>query len=180
MIGQPFVTIMPQDVREAREGGIRRALAAGTSTKMGKTIESRDLRKDSREFPVELSLATWKTQEGVFFTSTIRDITDRKQAEVELNQTQAKLAQRIQERTALEERQRLARELPDSVSQALYGISLGTHTALTLFDTNRTRVLEVLNYVLAMAQAGLTEMRALIFELRPESLEVEGLVTALT
>ena len=41
-------------------------------------------------------------------------------------------------------------------------------------------MLEALNYVLAMVQAGLTEMRALIFELRPESLELEGLVNALT
>jgi signal transduction histidine kinase len=92
---------------------------------------------------------------------------------------QAELEQGIQERTALEERQRLARELHDSVSQALYGISLGAHTALTLFDSDRVRVLEALNYVLSLAQAGLTEMRALIFELRPESLELEGLVIAL-
>jgi signal transduction histidine kinase len=33
--------------------------------------------------------------------------------------------------------------------------------------------------VLSLAKAGLTEMRALIFELRPESLETEGLITAL-
>ena len=38
----------------------------------------------------------------------------------------------VQKRSALEERQRLARELHDSVSQALYGISLGVNTALTL------------------------------------------------
>jgi signal transduction histidine kinase len=37
-----------------------------------------------------------------------------------------------------------------------------------------------LEYVMSLAQAGLTEMRALIFELRPESLENEGLVIALT
>jgi signal transduction histidine kinase len=36
------------------------------------------------------------------------------------------------------------------------------------------------DYVLSLAEAGLAEMRALIFELRPESLEVEGLVAALT
>ena len=108
------------------------------------------------------------------------DITKRKQSEEALRQAQAELAFGAQERIALEERQRLARELHDSVSQALYGISLGVNTALTLFDTDRTRVLEALNYALSLTHAGLTEMRALIFELRPESLEVEGLIVALT
>jgi PAS domain S-box-containing protein len=108
------------------------------------------------------------------------DISERKRSEEALRQVNLELAHGIQERIALQERQRLARELHDSVSQALYGISLGTHTALTLFDTDRDRVLEALNYVLSLAQAGLTEMRALIFELRPESLQMEGLVVALT
>ena len=53
------------------------------------------------------------------------DITERKQSEEALRQAQAELALGLQERTALQERQRLARELHDSVSQALYGISLG-------------------------------------------------------
>jgi signal transduction histidine kinase len=39
---------------------------------------------------------------------------------------------------------------------------------------------EWLEYVLSLAEAGLTEMRALIFELRPESLQNEGLIPALT
>ena len=108
------------------------------------------------------------------------DITKRKRSEEGLRRAQAELAIGTQERIALEERQRLARELHDSVSQALYGISLGVNTALTLFDTDRARVLEALNYALSLTQAGLTEMRALIFELRPESLEMEGLVVALT
>lgn len=37
-----------------------------------------------------------------------------------------------------------------------------------------------MDYVLTQAEAALTEMRALIFELRPESLETEGLVAALS
>ena len=90
------------------------------------------------------------------------------------------MATGIQERTAIVERQRLARELHDSVSQALYGISLGINTARTLFDTDRAKVLEALDYALSLTRGGLTEMRALIFELRPESLEMEGLVAALT
>jgi PAS domain S-box-containing protein len=85
----------------------------------------------------------------------------------------------VRGKAALEERQRLARELHDSVSQALYGITLGTKTARTLLDKNPDRVADPLDYVLSLAEAGQAEMRALIFELRPESLETEGLIAAL-
>jgi signal transduction histidine kinase len=92
----------------------------------------------------------------------------------------ARLYQQAQQLAVLEERQRLARELHDSVSQALYGIALGARTARTLLDRDPKRVADPLNYVLSLAEAGLAEMRALIFELRPESLDTEGLVAALT
>jgi PAS domain S-box-containing protein len=80
---------------------------------------------------------------------------------------------------AIEERQRLARELHDSVSQALYGIALGARTARTVLDREPAKAIEPVEYVLSLAEAGLAEMRALIFELRPESLESEGIVAAL-
>ena len=90
----------------------------------------------------------------------------------------ARLYARAQEFAVLEERQRLARELHDSVSQALYGIALGARTARTLLDRDPAKVGQPLDYVLSLAEAGLTEMRALIFELRPESLATEGLCAA--
>ncbi len=114
------------------------------------------------------------------FASIIEDITKRKLAEDNLRQAQGELLLELQQRTALEERQRLARELHDSVSQALYGISLGINTALVLFDTDRAKAREALNYALSLAHGGLWEMRTLIFELRPESLEMEGLMAAIT
>jgi PAS domain S-box-containing protein len=81
--------------------------------------------------------------------------------------------------TVLEERQHLARELHDSLSQVLYGIALGAHTINAQLNHDRPRVAEALAYLLKLVDAGLTEMRALIFELRPETLAAEGLVTAL-
>jgi PAS domain S-box-containing protein len=105
---------------------------------------------------------------GVRLHGIMFDITARKQAEVAI----ARLA-------ALEERQRLARELHDSVSQALYGIGLGAYTALRQLESEPARATEAMEYVLSLAEAGLTEMRALIFELRPDSLQVEGLVAAI-
>ncbi len=99
----------------------------------------------------------------------------------------ARLYEQAQQLAALQERQRLARELHDSVSQALYGIALGSRTARTLLErdttlpeASRQALVEPLDYVLSLADAGLAEMRALIFELRPESLETEGLAVALT
>jgi signal transduction histidine kinase len=95
-------------------------------------------------------------------------------------QEMRRLYTQAQELAALQERQRLARELHDSVSQALYGMSLGAHTAREALESHDTeQSLASLEYVIALAEAGLAEMRALIFELRPESLASEGLVAAL-
>jgi signal transduction histidine kinase len=91
----------------------------------------------------------------------------------------ARLYEQAQHLAALEERQKLARELHDSVSQALYGIVLGARTARTLLDRDAPKAAEPMDYILSLAEAGLAEMRALIFELRPESLQTEGLVAAL-
>lgn len=90
-----------------------------------------------------------------------------------------RLAEQAQQLAALEERTRLARELHDSVSQALYGIGLGAQTARRLLSEDPARVHEPVEYIFSLATAGLAEMRALIFELRPESLETEGLILAL-
>ena len=81
---------------------------------------------------------------------------------------------------AQSERARLARELHDSVSQALYGIALG---ARTIQESGAVKLAPQLagplEYILQLTEAGLTEMRALIFELRPEALQEEGLHAAL-
>src|SRR5205823_8310634 len=90
-----------------------------------------------------------------------------------------RLVSSSQHQVALDERQRLARELHDSVSQALYGIALGARAARTALERDIRRAAEPLDYVLSLAEAGLAEMRALILELRPESLEAEGLVAVL-
>lgn len=97
----------------------------------------------------------------------------------------ARLYEAVRSAAALEERQRLARELHDSVSQALYAIALNTTAAQEgLRDADASgshkRTTRLLREVRRLARAGLAEMRALIFELRPESLQEEGLTGALS
>lgn len=91
----------------------------------------------------------------------------------------ARLVAAARERIVLEERQRLARELHDSVSQALGGIQSGARMARERLVQDPAGVAQLIDHVFQLAEAGEAEMRALIFELRPESLETEGLVVAL-
>ena len=91
----------------------------------------------------------------------------------------ARLYEQAQGKAILEERQRLARELHDSVSQVLYSIALNAASAAALRASDPERAAALQRDVRELAGVGLAEMRALIFELRPESLEREGLVSAL-
>jgi PAS domain S-box-containing protein len=94
----------------------------------------------------------------------------------------ARLVRQVQGKAALEERQRLARELHDSVTQELFSISLTARSIQmilersgNLTDSVRDKMLDLRN----LTQGALAEMRALIFELRPGALEEEGLLQAI-
>jgi PAS domain S-box-containing protein len=92
----------------------------------------------------------------------------------------ARLYEATQRLSVLEERHRIARELHDSVSQALYGIGLGARTAQVTLREQPDQAAEAVAYVLELAENALTEMRALLLELRPDTLERGGLVSALS
>lgn len=92
----------------------------------------------------------------------------------------ARLVASAQDKAVLEERQRLARDLHDSVTQALYGVTLHAQAARRLLESaNVTTAADSLRALQDTAQEALDEMRLLIFELRPPILDRAGLVAAL-
>lgn len=92
----------------------------------------------------------------------------------------AELIERAGERAGELERARLARELHDSVAQALYGITLGAKTARATLDRDPDKARASLDYTIRLAEGGVSEMKALLFSLRPDALEEGGLVAALS
>jgi signal transduction histidine kinase len=91
----------------------------------------------------------------------------------------ARLHERSRELSIVEERNRLARELHDSVTQRLFGVVLAAESAATLLDRDATAAAEELARVRQLARDAMDELRAVVFELRPASLEAEGLAAAL-
>ena len=80
----------------------------------------------------------------------------------------------------LEERQRLARDLHDSVTQSLYSLSLLSRAAREAAeDGDANRLQRILTEVERNTLHTLREMRLLLYELRPADLEQEGLVRAI-
>jgi two-component system sensor histidine kinase/response regulator len=79
--GRSLDCLIPHRHLEAYHADRQIMLFGGTPNFVGKTIETRAVRKDGSEFEIDLSPAIWEISEGLFFTSTMRDITLRKKTE---------------------------------------------------------------------------------------------------
>jgi signal transduction histidine kinase len=94
----------------------------------------------------------------------------------------AQLLGELEGKAALEERHRLARELHDSVSQALFSMSLHARAVQMAMQESGAvpdgPVAQGVAQLRELTQGALAEMRALIFQLRPEALHEEGLSAA--
>jgi signal transduction histidine kinase len=91
----------------------------------------------------------------------------------------ARLLERSRELSIVEERNRMARELHDAVSQKLFSLVLNAESAATLLGRDADAAGAQVAGIRELAQEALEELRGLIFELRPASLEEEGLAATL-
>jgi signal transduction histidine kinase len=119
----------------------------------------------------------------IFIGSTrrLRLIQDQQQELVmELQQANRQLefySQQVQQLTSGRERQHLARELHDSVTQTIFSMTLTTQSALLLLEHDRNQVAAQLDRLNLLAHNALAEMQRLISRLAPE--EAGGFVPTL-
>ena len=93
--------------------------------------------------------------------------------------TNARLQEQARELSVVAERNRLALELHDAVSQKLFGLVLSAEAAGTLLDRDPAAARDQVERLQALAQDALEELRSLVFELRPLDLALDGLAGAL-
>ena len=84
MEGKSLTLLMPERYREGHRRGMARIASGEEPRAIGTALELAGLRADGSEFPLELLLSAWSSDDQRYFTAIITDITQRKQAELEL------------------------------------------------------------------------------------------------
>jgi signal transduction histidine kinase len=113
------------------------------------------------------------------FSDADRELIELLAAHAAIAITNARLYERSRELSILSERNRLALELHDAVTQKLFSLNLAAESAVTLLDRGADETRAQLEKVRALSREALDELRSLILGLRPADLESDGLEAAL-
>jgi len=119
VIGKSITIIVPED-RQAELSDILKRISTGEHIQHYETVR---LRKDGRQVPVSLTVSAIKNNLGqvVAISTVARDITERKHAEEQIRQLNAKLEQMVEERTAqLSDALELNRKIIDASSIGIF------------------------------------------------------------
>jgi signal transduction histidine kinase len=112
---------------------------------------------------------------GGSFDESDRELIELLASHAAIAITNARLYERSRELSILSERNRLALELHDVVSQKLFSLNLAAEAATTLLDRGPDQARPQLERVRDLAREALAELRSLIMGLRPAELERDGL-----
>ncbi len=122
-IGKPLDDlIVPPSLRAKHRRGMERYRATSEGPVLGKRIELTGMRADGSEFPVELAIVPITMGDTTIFTGHVRNLTERKRAEEELQQTREELESRVEQRWGV---------------QGAYGLTFRELTVLHLLSSGR-------------------------------------------
>lgn len=81
VMGRDVTILIPERMHASHDRGFARALEAGRALNPRRPLECAAVRKDGREFPIEITHSSWRRGDDLFFAAFIRDITERKRYE---------------------------------------------------------------------------------------------------
>jgi two-component system sensor histidine kinase UhpB len=173
--GQSLALLQPARFAARHAAGMKRYLETGRKTLNWGAVETKAVRRDGSEFPVEVAFSEHEIKGERLFAGFIRDITERKLNEANMATSRARLQALSDQLLQVQEVERanLARELHDEFGQTLTAVKLQLQT---LGQQTPSPFLED---CIALVDQGLKQVRALSLDLRPPQLERLGLATAL-
>lgn len=158
LLGVQIDILVPNRFRESHPEHRAGFIHHPKARPMGAGRDLYALRKDGTQFPVEIGLNPITTEDGLFVVSAIADITERKRHTEELQEV------------VTAERNRLARDLHDAVTQTLFATSLIAEILPELWEVDIEEAKKSTEELRQLTRGALAEMRTLLLELRPAAL----------
>jgi PAS domain S-box-containing protein len=89
LVGQPVETLVPESFREVHPAHRTGYFADPQTRAMGADLELTGRRRDGSEFPVDISLSSIETEDGLLVTAAVRDVSERRKTDQDLRQMAA-------------------------------------------------------------------------------------------
>jgi PAS domain S-box-containing protein len=166
LLGKSVDVLLPERLR-ARHHADREDYAEAPRTRSmgtGRPLVGR--RADGSEFPVEVSLSPVRAESGTFVVASVRDITER----LAVDQQLQRVAQDVR---VLEDRDRIARDLHDTVIQRLFAAGMSLQAAASMVDA--PDVSRRLDGVVDELDETIRELRTAIYGLHQRATDASGL-----
>lgn len=162
LLGKLIEMLLPERFRHTHLHDRRRYVEHPHVRGMGLGMDLSGRRKDGSEFSLEAGLSTLQLTGEHYTVVTVTDITKRKQVE--------EMRAQIEHSAITAERNRIARDLHDAVTQTLFSASLIAGVLPTIWKRNQEEGMRQLEELRDLTRGALAEMRTLLLELRPAKL----------
>jgi PAS domain S-box-containing protein len=163
LVGRSVDDLLPDSLRRAHEAHRDSYRHRPRRRDMGSGLELLARRRDGTEVPVEISLSPLEVDGQLHVIASVRDVSVRRAEQARLGEAQQRLAM-------IGDRERISRDLHDTVIQRLYGAGLGLQAAL---GGDEPRLRAAAEHVIGEIDDTISEIRTVIFDLRNDD-AVEG------
>jgi len=180
-IGRPLEEVLSSNLSEEHAAQVLRHVQQGwLSTATPVLAGTIELRRDGRDFPVELSQSTTIYRGKALLTAVFRDLTERRRAELQLFESNRQLQQLSAslQNVREEERVRIARELHDELGQLLTGIRMEVSWVGSRLAPDQAKLAGKVQDIKRQIDQTIASIRRISSDLRPSVLDDLGFAAA--
>jgi len=180
IIGKNIKLLMPEPYPSEHDGYIQNYLNTGVARIIGVPREVPGQRKDGSIFPLEISISKMRKEGQQMFIGIARDITERKKAEAQLEQTTEQLRTLFAQQESLreEERERIARDVHDNLGQILMTLKFDLSDLLEKIHPDMKELEEKTRLIIRTVDSTIDSVQKILIEMRPQILDIMGLSPA--